>query len=83
MAAATNRPILFPPTGRVCRVQTAALEALFQVTPLDVAHGYEEEVLGRPSLVDGDDVRMIDRRGQLRLAQEAVTERFVLGEPRS
>ena len=31
-------------------------------------------------LVDRDDVRMVDRRGQLRLAQEAVTERFVLGE---
>ena len=65
---------------RVRRVQTAALEALFQVTPLDVAHGDEEEVLGRPGLVDRDDVRMVDRRGQLRLAQEAVTERFVLGE---
>ena len=65
---------------RVPRVQTAALQALFQVTPLDVAHGDEEEVLGRPSLVDRDDVRMVDRRGQLRLAQEAATERFVLGE---
>ena len=67
---------------RVRRVQTAALQALFQVTPLDVAHGDEEEVLGRPGLVDRDDVRMVDRRGQLRLAQEAVTERFVLGEAR-
>ena len=67
---------------RVRRVQTAALEALFQVTPLDVAHGDEEEVLGRPGLVDRDDVRMVDRRGQLRLAQEAVTERLVLGEAR-
>ena len=65
---------------RVRRVQTAALQALLQVTPLDVAHGDEEDVLGRPSLVDRDDVRMVDRRGQLRLAQEAVTERFVLGE---
>ncbi len=65
---------------RVRRVQTAALEALIQVTPLDVAHGDEEEVFGRPSLVDRDDVRMVDRRGQLRLAEEAVTERFVLGE---
>ncbi len=65
---------------RVRRVQTAALEALLQVTPLDVAHGDEEDVLGRPGLVDRDDVRMVDRRGQLRLAQEAVTERLVLGE---
>ena len=66
--------------GRVRRVQTAALQALLQVTPLDVAHGDEEEVLGRPGLVDRDDVRMVDRGGQLRLAQEAVTERLVLGE---
>ena len=68
---------------RVRRVQTAAFEALFQVAPLDVAHGDEEDVLGRPSLVDRDDVRMVDRRGQLRLAQEPVTERLVLGEARS
>jgi hypothetical protein len=40
----------------------------------------EEEVLGRAGLVDRDDVRMVDRRGQLGLAQKAVTERFVLGE---
>ena len=76
-----------PPESSLCEgadrvrwVQTAALEAPFQVTPLDVAHGYEEDFLGRPSLVDRDDVRMVDRRGQLRLTQEAVTERFVLGE---
>ena len=67
---------------RVRRVQTAALQALLQVTPLDVAHGDEEDVLGRPGLVDRDDVRMVDRRSQLRLAQEAVTERLVLGEAR-
>ena len=64
----------------VRRVQTAALQALVQVTPLDVAHGDEEEIVGRPSLIDRDDVRMVDRRGQLRLVQEAVTERFVHGE---
>jgi hypothetical protein len=34
----------------------------------------------RTCLVDRDDVRMVDRRGQLRLPQEAVTERLVLGE---
>ena len=65
---------------RVRRVQAAALQALLQVTPLDVAHGDEEEALGRPGLVDRDDVRMVDRCGQLRLAQEAVAERLVLGE---
>ena len=66
---------------RVGRVQTAASQALFQVAPLDVAHRDEEEVLGRPGLVDRDDVRMVDRRGQLRLAQEWASERLVLGEP--
>ena len=68
---------------RVRRVQTTALQALFQVASLDVAHGDEEDVLGRPGLVDRHDVRVVDRRGQLRLAQEAVTERLVLGEPGS
>ena len=68
---------------RVRRVQTAALQTLLEVTPLDVAHGDEEDVLGRPGLVDRDDVRMVDRRSQLRLAQEAVAERLVLGEARS
>ena len=66
--------------GRIRRVEATVLEAFLQVTPLHVAHGDEEDVLGRPSLIDRDDVRMIDRRGQLRLAQEAVTERLVLGE---
>ncbi len=67
--------------GRVRRVQTAELEALLQVAPLDIAHRDEEEVVvGRPGLVDRDDVRVVDRRGQLRLVQEAITERLVLGE---
>ena len=68
---------------RVRRVQTAALQTLLEVTPVDVAHGDEENVLGRPGLVDRDDVRMVDRGGQLRLAQEAIAERLVLGEARS
>ena len=65
---------------RVARVEAAALQARLQVAPLDVAHRDEEEVVGRPGLVDRDDVRMVDRRGELRLAQEPVTERLVLGE---
>src|SRR5215216_2947948 len=68
---------------RVPWVQTAPLQTLFQIASLDIAHGDEEEVLGRPSFVDRDDVRMVDRRGQLRLAQEPVTKRLVLGEARS
>src|SRR5215211_7988581 len=68
---------------RVPWVQTAPLQTIFQIASLDIAHGDEEKVLGRPSFVDRDDVRMVNRRCQLRLAQEAVAERFVLGEPGS
>ena len=66
--------------GRIRRVETTVSEAFLEVTPLHVAHSDEEDVLGRPSLIDRDDVRMIDRRGELRFAQEAVPERLVLGE---
>ena len=65
---------------RVGRIQTAASESLVQVMPLDVSHGDEEEVVGRAGLVDRDDVRVVDRRRELRLAEEAVAERPVLGE---
>ena len=50
---------------RLRRIKAAALEPLPQVAALDVAHRDEEEVVGRPGLVDRDDVRMIDRRGEL------------------
>ena len=65
---------------RVRRVKTAPLKAFVQITPFDVSHSDEEVVPGRTGLEDRDDVRMVDRRGQLRLAQEAVAERLVLGE---
>ena len=63
---------------RIRRVEAASAQAPMQVTPLDVAHGDEEEVFGRPRLVDRDDVRMVDRRSQLRLPQEAVAKRLIL-----
>ena len=66
---------------RVGRIEPAALQPVSQVAPLDVAHGDEEEVVRGPRLVDRDDVRVVDRGGQLRLAQEAVAERRVLGDP--
>ena len=62
------------------RVQTPAPEPLLQVAPLDVAHGDEQDVARPAGLVDRDDVRVVDRRGQLRLAQEPVAERFIAGE---
>ena len=67
----------------IARLQATLLQALLQVAVLDVAHRDVEEVLGRPGLVDRDDVRMVDRRGQLRLTKEALAERLVLGEARS
>ena len=67
---------------RVRGVKGAALHALLQVAPLHVAHGDIEEILRRPGLVDRNDVRMVDRRGKLRFAQEAVTEGVVLGKAR-
>jgi hypothetical protein len=65
---------------RLVRIEAAPLQSLLQVATFDVAHGDEQEVLSRPGLVDGDDVGMVDRGGELRLAKEAVTERLVLGE---
>ncbi len=70
-------------TDRFGRIQAAMSESLVEVSPLDVAHRDVEDVFGRPSLVDRDDVRVVDGSGQLRLAQEAVTERSILGEPGS
>jgi hypothetical protein len=63
------------------RVQAAALEARSQVAPVHVAHGDEQDAPGRPGLVDRDDVGMVERGGQLRLAQEALPERLVLRQP--
>ena len=40
----------------------------FSVLPADVAHGEEEAVLGLAGLVDGDDVRVVERRLDLALA---------------
>ena len=65
---------------RIRWVKTASLKAFVQITPFDVPHRDEEVIPGRTGLEDRDDVRMVDRRGQLRLAQEAVAERLVLGE---
>ena len=71
---------LYEDADRVRRVQTASVEALVQVTTLDVAHRDVEEVLRPPSLIDRDDVRVVDRGGQLRFVQEAITERRVPGK---
>jgi hypothetical protein len=66
----------------VRRVEAAVLEAVPEVAPLDVAHRDEEEVVRCPRLVDRDDARMVDRCGELGLAEKALAERLVLGEAR-
>jgi hypothetical protein len=65
------------------RIQAPTPEALLQVAALHVAHRDEEVLLGRTRLVDRDDVRVVDGRGELGLAQEAVAERLVLRKRRS
>ena len=50
-------------------------QALLEVAALHVAHRDVEQVVDLAGLVDRDDVRVVDRGGQLRLAQEALAER--------
>ena len=51
-----------------------------QVTALDVAHGQVQPVVTLPGLVDRDHVRVIERRRQPRLSQEATAEALVVGK---
>ena len=45
-----------------------------EVGALDVAHGDEQAAVGLAGLVDRDDVRMVDRRRELGLAQEPLAK---------
>ncbi len=65
---------------RLRRLERAVPQPLLEVASLDVAHRDEEQLAELAGLVDRDDVRVVDRGRELRLAQEAVAERFVLGE---
>jgi hypothetical protein len=60
--------------------QRAGLEPLAQVPTLHVAHGDEQQAICLAGLVDRHDVGVVDRRRQLRLAQEALAERLIVGE---
>jgi hypothetical protein len=66
---------------RARRFEATFLQAAFEIAPLHVAHRDEEAAFGRSRLVDRNDVRVVDRCSELRLAQEAVAERRVVGEP--
>ena len=53
---------------------------LREIGAFDVAHREEENAVLLSGLVDGDDVRMVERGRDPRLAQEALAEALVLGE---
>ena len=66
---------------RPLRLECAVLgDDLREVGALDVAHREEEDTVLLSRLVDRDDVRMVERSGDPRLPQEALTETLVLGE---
>ena len=56
------------PHGALGREPALALDELAQVGALHVAHGEVEDAVGLAGLVDGDDVRVVDRGRELRLA---------------
>ena len=69
---------------RPLRLEAAAApDQGLEVRPLDPAHRDEERALGLPRLVDGDDVRMVDRGREQRLPLEALAEAVVVGQVRS
>ena len=49
--------------------------------PLDEAHRDEQPVVDLPRLVDGNDVRVVEGRGDPRLAEEPLAKDLVLGIP--
>ena len=64
------------------RLQPAALlQPRLQVGAVDVAHRDVEDPVLAASLVDRDDVRMLERGGDLRLALEALAEVLVVAQP--
>ena len=68
---------------RPLRAQLAlAVEHAPQVVALDEAHRQVELPVVLPGLVDRDHVRMVERCGEPRLAQEAGAEALVLGQLR-
>ena len=60
--------------------ERAVAEPRFQIRSLDVAHRDVELAVGLTGLVDRDHVRVVDRRGELRLGQEPLAESCVLRE---
>ena len=58
-----------------------AAEHRAEVAALDEAHGDVDVPVGLAGRVDRDHVRMVEARGQLRLAQDALARGLVVHEP--
>ena len=72
---------LLEQADRTARIERAAVaRQLREVGPFDVAHGEEESAVLVSRLEDRNDVRVVERSGDPRLAQEALPEAAVLGE---
>ena len=56
------------------------LDQLSEVLAFDVAHGDVEDPVGFAGVEDRDDVRVVEARCELGLAQEALAEPRVVGE---
>jgi hypothetical protein len=59
-----------------------AAEEFAQIRPLDPAHRDVKHAVCFVGVVDRDDVRVIERGGQLRFAQEALAEALIVGKLR-
>ena len=64
--------------SRADRERAAGEDQLLEAAPLDHLHGDVVGALSLAAVVDGDDVRVGEPRGRLRLAPEALDEEIVL-----
>ena len=68
--------------NRTSRFQRALAEHLLQVGAVDEAHRDVQLAVDLAGVVNGDDIRVLERRRQPRLAQEALPERSIRSEVR-
>ena len=83
--AASSADAIWPrrPTARSGSRRPRLSQEARKVASLDVAHREEEHAVRLAGGVDRDDVRMLERRGDLRLAEEAIAEPLVARKLRS
>src|SRR5436309_11808909 len=72
---------LFDDRKRLVEAEAPSLcDQRLQIVAVDVAHRDVEQAIGLSGVVDRDDVGVLDRRDQLRLTDEPISEARVLGE---